>query len=450
MSLKFARGSSEIALAFMVRAVCSFRRPVFGASCTGSEFARFFRVVRVFRGRLKEWAVLRRRVIGFGLPLAVSALVLGGCGGGGSGGGDDGGVRTYAIGFQAGLSGADAQFALNEANGVELAVEKFNSSPRAPFRVRLVKSDDAGSAEQAVPAARRLIDDGDVVAVVGPVGSASVRASGRLYAEAGLAAVSPSATSPGLTDPGNGFTSLLRAVPSDAVQGAGIASYYAGALGLRSVVVVDDATEYGAGLADAVEAGLGRAGVGVVAVSAPKGSGDFGPALAAVRGSGAEGLVYAGDAEDAALFARDLRQAGVTVPVIAGDRVKEARFVEAAGDAAENWLVACPCADLAADAAARAFVAEHTAKFKTEPGAYAAEAYDVANMVIEEIGRLDAAGARVTREAVLSGLRKGSYRGLARSYAFGAGGEFAGEALRLYQVRSGRIEYVGGIDGSAA
>lgn len=370
--------------------------------------------------------MLRRRVVGFGLPVALSVLVLGGCGGGGSGGGDGGGDRTYAIGFQAGLSGASSQFGINEANGAELAVERFNNSPHAPFQLRLVKADDGGVAEKAVPAARRLIDDGGVVAVVGPVFAGPVEASAPLYEEAGLAAVSPSAVPPG-------------------VQGARIASYYAETLGLRNVVVVDDATAYGVGLADAVQAELGRSGVRVAAVSVPADARDFGAALSAVRDSGADGLVYAGFYDGAALFAAALRQAGVAVPVISGDGVKDPRFVESAGAAAENWLVACPCADVAANPAAQVFVAEHRAKFRTQPGAYAAEAYDAANLLIEVITRLHAEGAQVTREAVAAALGKASYTGLARVFSpDGAGGSAAAEVY-LYQVRSGRIEYLGRI-----
>ncbi len=388
--------------------------------------------------------MLNRHVLNLALVAGLSALFLGGCGSGGDSGGG-GGAKTYTIGFQAGLSGGNGQFGINEANGVELAVEKFNSSPEAPFQVRLVKSDDGGSEAQAPAAAQRLIGDGDVVAVIGPAFSDTARASGQLYAAAKLAAVSPSATSPGLTDPGNGFASLLRGVPGDVAQGSGIASYLR-ELGLRKVLVVDDGTEYGVGLGDVVRHESGRAGVQVVSESVPKGTPDYGPAAARVRDSGAEGLVYAGYYRDAALLARELKEAGVAIPVIAGDGTKDARFVESAGDAAENWFVACPCADAGAEPSMKEFSADYRAKFKMDPGAYSAEAYDVANMVVEEIGKLDAAGSEVTREAVLGSLRKATYRGLTRTFAFDEKGDFVGEDVYLYQVTAGRIAYLGRVD----
>lgn len=380
-------------------------------------------------------------MIALGLPVAVSALVLGGCGGG-AGSGDVGG-GTYAIGFQAGLSGAETRFGINAANGIELAVEEFNSSPRAPFRLRLVKSDDGGVAEHGASAARRLIDNPDVVAVVGPAFSDAAAVSAPLYGEAGLAAVSPAVTGP-------------RSV---AAQGAGIASYAAEVLGLRHVAVVDDTTDYGEGLRKAVTTELGRAGVRVTLVSAPIGARDFRPVAAAVRASGADGLVFSGYRQDAVSVAKALRAAGVTVPVVTGEGVKEEEFVASAGDAAENWVSVCPCADAAVNPAAGAFVAAHRATFKTEPGAYAAEAYDVARMVIGVIARLDAQGSGVTRAAVAAELRRASYTGLTGTFSFddyrgasdpGDAGaadaaDVSGRDMHVYQVRAGRIEHLGRI-----
>jgi branched-chain amino acid transport system substrate-binding protein len=76
--------------------------------------------------------------------------------------------------------------------------------------------------------------------------------------------VSASATNPDLTNGSNpGF---FRVVPTDAVQGPTDAAYIASTLGAKNVVVIEEETEYGKGLAASASQALTADGVNVTSI----------------------------------------------------------------------------------------------------------------------------------------------------------------------------------------
>ncbi|MCF2530436.1 branched-chain amino acid ABC transporter substrate-binding protein [Yinghuangia soli] len=393
--------------------------------------------------------MLKRSMIKIALPVVASALVLSACG---SDDKDDdassnpggGNKPTYTIGFQGGLTGKNAQLGINEANGVKLAIEQANAKGDLPFKLEVKTSDDEASPDKSQSAAQKLIDDGNVVAVVGPAFSGPTKAASPNYAAAKLATLTPSATNPSLTAPANKFTALLRGTPNDNMQGSGMATYYAKKLKLKTVLLIDDKSEYGIGLAAVAKADLEKAGITVKTESIPQGTPDYTAAATTVKNSGADGMIYAGYYQDGAPFAKKLKEAGVSIPMISGDGTNDPEFIKLAGAAADNWYLTCPCADANVEEATKKFAADYKAKFNEPAGTYSAESFDLANMIIEQMKTFGA--EKITREALLNKLKAAEYKGLTKSFKFDQNGEYVGGAIFLYQVKAGKIEYLGDID----
>ncbi|WTW92899.1 bifunctional serine/threonine-protein kinase/ABC transporter substrate-binding protein [Streptomycetaceae bacterium NBC_01309] len=345
------------------------------------------------------------------------------------------------LGFQGGLTGPNAQLGINMQNGAVLAVKQADERGDLPFRVELVASDDEASETKSAMAAQKLIDDDDVVAVVGPVFSGPTKAAGALYENAGLAAVTPSATNPVLTT--FKYTFFNRAATNDSAQGAEIAAYLKN-LGVSSVFLMGDQTEYATGLLDAARAALG-AGVQVTSGDVPKGTPDYAAAAAQVKNSGAQAVVYGGYYQEAAPLAVKLAETGFTGHRIAPDGVADPQFVKLAGAASEGWYLTVGAVDPVAAPELRDFAAAYQAMFKTPPRTYSAEAFDVVNLVIEAAKSL---GSRApTRSAMLGAVRSVRYKTPLREYAFDRStGEFAGTGgIYVYQVKNQAITYLGNI-----
>jgi branched-chain amino acid transport system substrate-binding protein len=381
--------------------------------------------------------LLKKTMIKLAIPVVIGSMALTACGS------DSGGDGGYKIAFQGPLSGDNTALGENMQNGVKLAIDQANAKGDLDFELEYMAADDQGLPDKATSAAQSAIDDGSVVAVVGPAFSGPTNAASPLYAESGLVTVSPSATNPTLTDEENQFTSFLRGVPNDNMQGAAMATYYAKKLGLKKVYLLDDKSDYGKGLSTVAEKDLKAAGVQVVKKSVPAKTPDYSATARDVVNSKADGLIYAGYYQDLAPLAKKLKEAGYKGAGISGDGSNDRKFVELAGDASEGWYLTCPCTDASVEAGTKKFTEDYQKEFNQPPGTYSAEAYDITNMIIEEMKKL---GGDVDREALRDALKKASYKGLTKTFSFDDKGEFKGTDVFLYQVKGGKIEYQGNVN----
>ncbi|MGK5531407.1 branched-chain amino acid ABC transporter substrate-binding protein [Streptomyces sp. URMC 129] len=368
------------------------------------------------------------------IPVAAGALLLTGCSS------DDGG-STIKIAYQGPLSGQNVGLGENMERGVQLAINEANASGDYDFELEYFAADDQGSETEATTAAQSAIDDPDVVAVVGPAFSGPTEVSAPLYGQAGLAAVTPSATNPTLTE--QDFGTFLRAVPNDNAQGSAMAEFLAGQDGVDSVMVIDDVTPYGEGLAEVAVAGLTEAGIDVEHDSVPAETVDYSNAARTVVESGVDALVYAGYYEALGPFATRLQEAGFDGIGISGDGSKDEELINLAGDAAEGWYLTCPCTDAAEEEGLADFAERYEEEFGLAPGTYSAEAYDITNMIIAQIAEL---GGAPSREELYNALAGVEYQGLTKTFTFDENGEFANDAVFFYRVEEGVISYLGGTD----
>ncbi|WP_240796228.1 branched-chain amino acid ABC transporter substrate-binding protein [Streptomyces sp. RFCAC02] len=373
------------------------------------------------------------------IPVAAGALLLTGCGGDDGGDSGDGGP-TYKIAYQGPLSGSNVGLGENMQNGIQLAIDEANDSGEYDFTLEYFPADDQGSETTATTAAQSAIDQEEVVAVIGPAFSGPASVAAPLYGQAGLAAVSTSATNPALTE--QGFGTFLRAVPNDNAQGAAMADFLATQDGVESVIVIDDVTPYGEGLAEVADESLQAAGFDVERESVPADTVDYSSAARNVVESGADALVYAGYYQALAPFAVRLDEAGFDGIGISGDGSNDDEFINLAGEASEGWYLTCPCTDATAEEATQAFAERYEAAFQIPPGTYSAESYDVANMIIEQIAALNGEVDRQTLYQALAGVE---YQGLTKSFSFDENGEFTEQAIFLYRVENGAIGYVGNV-----
>ncbi|MGN6088749.1 MAG: branched-chain amino acid ABC transporter substrate-binding protein [Actinomycetales bacterium] len=341
-------------------------------------------------------------------------------GGSGSGGGKCDGV---ALGFFGALTGDAANLGINIYNGAKLAVDQHNQK-NADCKVDLVKLDSQGSPDQAPGLAQQAINNKSIVGIVGPAFSGESKAADPLFNEAGLPIITASATNPKLAE--NGWKIFHRILGNDNSQGPAAAKYISDVLKADKVAVVDDASEYGKGLADIVRQTLGSKVV--VNDTVQTGQTDFSATVTKVKSSGATALFYGGYYAEAGLLRKQLSDAGAQVTLVAGDGVKDDGYVKAAGaQAAAGSILTCPC--LPPDKAAGSFASDYKAAFNTAPGTYSAEGYDAANVFLAGIdaGKTD----RSSLNDFVSGYKG---QGITKQIAFDDKGEVANVSVWAYKV----------------
>jgi branched-chain amino acid transport system substrate-binding protein len=396
--------------------------------------------------------VNRRRLLQIAVPISL-AVVVAACGGssGGSSGGTGGNKPTIKIGFQGPLSGGNQALGINEQRGVHLAIKQANAKGDLPFKLEVVDADDTGTPKDSPAAANKLIN-ANVIAVVGPSFSGASNAAGPLWKKAGLLAVTPSATLPEITQ--HGFTTFYRAVATDNAQGPPDAKYLDDVVKAKRIFVIDDKSDYGKGLADAFKKQLKDEGKSSLIVGtdsgpqtaqcAPGSTGNTAqyPTLASkVANKNADAVFYAGYYCDLALMAKALRGNAFKGTIMSGDGSKDDKYIQQAGaKVAEGTFISCQCSEITAIEGATQFITDYKADTGADPGAYSAEAYDVANSII---GIMKGIGKDVTRASLLAAYPNVDYKGLTKTFKFGPDHELAEQAAFLYKVEGGKLKYLG-------
>ncbi|GAA3877590.1 hypothetical protein GCM10023084_33060 [Streptomyces lacrimifluminis] len=374
-------------------------------------------------------------------------------------------ARRWAIGVQADLSGAQRTVGRAQERGARLAVEQFNSRSSTPFELTLKAVDDGGSAGRAPAAAKTLIQDPDVLAVLGPTNDETAHAVLGAYDEALLPLLCVSAG--GLILTTAQYRSFLHCRPSDAAVALPISVYLMGQKERARPGVLQDRTAqtYAQETASASVLVLRQLGRPAYPRVIPAGTEDLAPVVDDMLRAGIGSFVYAGYAQGAAQVARELAGAGFDKPRLSSQAVIDPAFLELAGDAAEGWLMTSSFVDPTAVPAAAAFTAAFRKRYGEAPGYYAAEAYDAVNLVIQELVKAteatEATEATKTtkatkatkatkgeqppkRQELVGLLRKSRYKGITKEFIFKPeDGTFAGRGVFLHQVEGGRFRFLG-------
>lgn len=365
---------------------------------------------------------------------AVAGLVLSACGttedsgdnGGSSGSGGDA-ACDLKLAFFGPETGPAAGLGKPIIQGAQLAVDQYNKD--ADCEVELTKFDSQGSPDEAPALATEVAGDESIIGVVGPAFSGESAAAGPIFAEAGVPTVSPSATNPTLSE--NGWDTFHRALGNDATQGPAAAKYIKDTLKAKKTFVIDDASEYGAGLAGIVEDDLGGSAV-AGSDTIQVGDTDFSATVTKVVDSNADAVFFGGYYAEATILIGQLRDGGFDGTFVVADGVKDPAFLDA-GDAAEGTIITCPCIP-DTDPAVADFAKAYEDEFGEAPGTYAAEAYDAATIFLDGIGE-----GISDRKGMLDYVNNYDEAGITKQLKFDETGEPADVHVYAYKVDGGKI-----------
>ncbi len=383
---------------------------------------------------------------GYGRGLAVlgaaSALILAGCGssnggsgGGGSSGGSGGG--TVSLGFMGAQTGPNAQLGINISNGAALAIDQHNAKSGVT-KVTLKIYDTQGDPTQAPNQAKKAIQD-KVVGVIGPAFSGESKTSVPILDQAGIPSISPSATAVSLAQ--NGWKTWHRVLANDNVQGPGDADFMAKTLGVKKAAVIDDQSEYGKGLADAVRKQLATDGVTVaVNDSIDPNASDYSSTVNKVKPATVDAVFFGGYYSAAGKLVKQLRDGGVRGRFVSGDGTLDAKFISGGGAATEGSLLSCTCSSAvgSTDPAVQKFAADYKAKYSTDPATYSAEGFDAANAFMMAID----AGKTSTSD-ILTYIDSIDFKGVSKQIKFQPNGELSGNLLFITEVKTGALAFLG-------
>ncbi len=343
------------------------------------------------------------------------------------------------IGHVAATTGSAAHWGKDVELGAKLAVEDLNLKGLKlggqAVRLELMTEDDAADPKQATSVATRLVD-AKVAGVVGHLTSGTTIPASRIYHDAGIPQITPSATNPKYTQ--QGFNSAYRMVAHDGQLGAALGRYAVADLKAKSIAIIDDRTAYGQGVADEFQKAVKAAGGKVVGREFTNDKAtDFNAILTKIKALKPDLIMYGGMDAVAGPMLRQMKQLGISARFMGGDGICTSELVKLAGDAMADGQVVCAEAGGVAkdrEAGMNAWRARFRDKTGQDVVVYAPYAYDAVMVMAAAMQKADSADPK----KYLPELQKTQYNGVTGKIAFDQRGDLKEGALTLFTYKAGK------------
>lgn len=343
------------------------------------------------------------------------------------------------IGHAAPLTGAQAHLGKDNENGVRLAIDELNAGNfqigGKKARFELLSEDDQAQGRIATTVAQKFVDE-KVNGIIGHLNSGTTIPASKIYADAGLPQISPSATNPKYTQ--QGYKTAFRVMANDVQQGSVLGTVAVKDLKAQKIAIIDDRTAYGLGLADEFEKAAKAAGGTIVGRESTSDTAtDFTTILTKIKSLQADVLFYGGMDPQAGPMVRQMQTLGMKVQFLGGDGIQTPNFIKLGNTASEGTIASLPGVPLEQMPGGKEFRARFTAKYG-EIQLYAPYCYDAVMVMAKAMQRANSADPAV----YLAEIPKTDFQGVTSRIRFDAKGDLQGGAISLYQVKNGSWQFL--------
>ena len=348
--------------------------------------------------------------------------------------------QVVRIGHVGPVSGPIAHLGKDNENGARLAIEELNargvSIGGKKVRFELIAEDDAADPKQGTAAAQKLVD-AKVSGVIGHLNSGTTIPASKIYSEAGVPQISPSATNPKYTR--QGYKTAFRVVADDVHLGGTLGRYAVSQVKAKSIAVIDDRTAYGQGVADEFEKAAKAAGATIVGreFTTDKAT-DFMPILTTLKAKKPDVIFFGGMDAVGGPMLKQMKALGITAKYMGGDGICTTELVKLAGDAMADGQVVCAEAggvDGALKKGMDDFGVRYKKRFNDDVKLYAPYVYDAVMVMADAMQRAKSSDpAKYLPELA----KTQGYKGVTGTIAFDEKGDIKNGALTLYTYKAGK------------
>ena len=349
------------------------------------------------------------------------------------------------IGHVAATSGPIAHLGKDNENGARMAVDELNAKGVViggkKYKIVLQAEDDAADPKQATAAAQKLVD-ARVQGVIGHETSGTSIPASRIYYDAGIPQISPSASNPQYTR--QRYNTTFRNVANDEQLGAALARYAMQQVKAKRIAVIDDRTAYGKGLVDEfvknVKRGGAASGSSIVSTQFTNDKAtDFSAILTAVKATKPDMIFFGGMDAVAGPMLRQMKQLAIPIKFMGGDGMCSDSVPRLAGNAMSDGQVICAEAggvEPSQEKGMADFRMAYKKRYGIDVQTYAPYTYDA---LMTMVAAMRKAGSPDPAK-YLPELAKIQYKGVTGNIAFDARGDVKDGVLTIYTFKNATRE----------
>ncbi|HOM03242.1 MAG TPA: ABC transporter substrate-binding protein [Acetivibrio sp.] len=343
--------------------------------------------------------MVRKRVLATVLAVVMTTVLFTGC------------AQTsesqdeIKIGLNYELSGTAASYGQDTLNGVLMAIDEINAAGGVLGKqITYVKLDNKTDPAESTSAATRLATKENVSIILGPATTGATKAAIPVADKNKVPLISASATADDVTVDAKGVKEYAyRICFNDSFQGTVMANFASKNLNAKNaVVLMDNSSDYGKGLAKTFTETFTKNGGTIVAQEAfVKDEKDFNAILTKIKDKTFDILLIAGYYNEAGLIIKQARALGIDKPVLGGDGLDSPVLGELAGKTALNKVYfSNHYSSLDKDPLIVKFMEEFKNKNSKDPNAFSALGYDLGYFAADAIKRANSTDPAKIKEAL--------------------------------------------------
>jgi len=349
---------------------------------------------------------------------------------------------TVKIGVQAPITGKYANEGQSIDNFVRLIVDEKNAQGGLLGKqIEVVTCDDEAKAQKAAVCAKKLTNAG-VFAVIGSYTSGATEAAQTTYYRKKVLQ-----TSDGTSDSliSKKYWTFFRNSFPNSSQSDFTADYFLNVKKYKKIVVLSDYSSYSAGLGDATEASIKKAGGNVIFRGKIKsGTQNFTAVLTKIKAMNPDVIYYSGYYTDGGLLRAQQIQLGIEADFVGGDSNDNPDFYKLAGKAsAGTVLINFPTPEILPYKEAKKYLGDYKARFKMDPPSiWPVTNADGLRAVIEGVEKTNSFDTKKISDYIRNDMK--DFPGITGPFNIREDGERVGAKFVVYKLKNdGTKEVVG-------
>ena len=348
------------------------------------------------------------------------------------------------VGMSGPFSGGLSLLGQSVRDGVEIAFSEINDAGGVNGRkLELIAEDDAYEPMKTIAAAKKLVEQDKVAALVAVTGTAPSAALLPFIKESKTPMLFPYAFAHALTTPLN--RDVFTTLPEVRVQMMVLANYILKDLEQTKVAAIYQNDDFGQDAVAGLDERFGAAKVPLVKLPFDRGTTNFSGVVAQAKAAGVEHIVFLGIPKDAALVMREANNLGWKPQFSGHNALGDPQTFQLAGPLAEGAIAIAVMEPLDSDKpAVKAFLAaQQKYKPNTKPTTYSMHGYQSGKLFAEALKR---SGGKTDGASIVSALEsmKAYDTGLMAPLTFSADQHAGALAGAIMKAEGGKWKIISG------
>jgi branched-chain amino acid transport system substrate-binding protein len=323
--------------------------------------------------------------------------------------------------------------------GIELAIKEINEKGGVRGKkIELVKIDDNADVSTGMRAAQSLVDNEEILAVIGHFNSGVAKSTIPIYEEYNMVFIAPAATAPDIIKPEYNY--IFRTIPNDKITIDYLIEYLYNN-NIRKIAIYYNNDDFGIGVANSVEKTSKKYNIEIVDRTHNIDINNLDRVLNRWRAFECEALIIGTSFNDSKELIKKIKDQIPELIIAGTSSLNHTNFIDYLEKSSENSIIPTHFNITSSKNLNKIFLENFIKSYSTEPDMFAAIGYDTI-MILKDAIEISLQNNNLSKKELANQLRNLRNRiGVTGTLYRFENGEFLGDNIHITYVKDGEFIY---------